>query len=81
MDDVFIRELVIFLGVCGLFIGTVPVLLRGHKVAHIEDTLSGAASSADADGAAASAVNSGAQQVRVSKKRRARARASNRKSS
>ena len=80
MDDVFIRELVIFLGVCGLFIGTVPMMLRGHRAESIENSVAGSAGASVASDSA-SAAPAEASQVRVSKKRRAKARAAAKKSS
>lgn len=80
MEDVFVRELVIFAGVCALFIGSVPMLLKGYKTQSID-----ALTSAEPVGAAAMTVSqgdaeaSGGAQVRVSKKRRARARDGGRK--
>ena len=80
MDDVFIRELVIFLGVCGLFIGTVPMMLRGHRAESIENSVAGSVGASVASDSA-SAAPAEASQVRVSKKRRAKARAASKKSS
>lgn len=65
MDEIFLRELIIFLVICGVFIGLVPMMIRGHRAESIEAAVEGA--SALVEGAAGDAA-------KVSKKRRARAR-------
>ncbi len=65
MDDIFLRELIIFLVVCAIFIGTVPLMLRGHKGEPIE---------AAVEGPAKADVAAPTEDARLSKKRRAQAR-------
>ena len=65
MDDIFLRELVIFLAVCAIFIGTIPFMLRGHKADPIEVAV---------DGPATADVGAPVEGARLSKKRRAQAR-------
>lgn len=43
MDDIFIRELVIFLLVLVAFVGLVPTLIRGNFADRIEDAAEAAA--------------------------------------
>ncbi len=71
MDEFFVRELVIFLGVTAIFIGSVPFLIRGHHAEPIESTLDGSGVAATPDASASEAPRGG---VKVSRKRRARAR-------
>lgn len=74
MDEFFIRELVIFGGIAAIFIGSVPFLIRGHYAESIESTL-------DVSGrSAGSATDEGVSTVKVSRKRKARARDAVRKS-
>ena len=78
MDGIFLNELLIFLGICAIFGGTVPVLLRGHQTESIEAAVEAATSTASASMIAGAAVagvsDGGATQVRSSRKRKARAR-------
>ncbi len=76
MDSIFLNELIIFLGVCALFIGTVPMLLKGHIAEPIEVASASAVASGDEGQVpvAAAAGHDGDVQVRVSRKRRAQAR-------
>ncbi|MCO4761790.1 MAG: hypothetical protein KC502_09815 [Myxococcales bacterium] len=75
MDDIFLRELIIFLGVCAIFIGSVPMLLRGHEAGPIEAAVEAATSGGGAVAAEGGTADAGgAVQVRASKKRKARAR-------
>ena len=78
MDGIFLRELIIFLGVCVIFVGSVPMLLKGHQTDAIESAVQAATAMASADeiagAAAAGASVGGATQVRASRKRKARAR-------
>lgn len=78
MDGIFLRELIIFLGVCAIFIGSVPLLLKGHTTDPIERAVEAATSTASAAAIAGAAVDGaavgGATQVRASRKRKARAR-------
>jgi len=74
MDEIFVRELLIFVGIIAIFIGSVPMLLKGHMAASLDSLIEGGRSPrAAADDASADA------QVRVSRKRKARARESARK--
>lgn len=64
MDDIFLRELIIFVAVLGIFIGFVPMMIKGHYAERIEVAVETATRTEDASAA----------QARLSKKRRARAR-------
>ena len=64
MDDFFLRELIIFIAIALIFIGLVPLLIRGHHSERIEV----AVEKND------KAESMAAGQVRLSKKRRARKR-------
>jgi hypothetical protein len=67
MDEIFFRELVIFLAVCLVFIGAIPLMIRGHYAKRIEAAEEVAVvGGGDEDAAQA--------KPRLSKKRRARAR-------
>ena len=66
MDEIFLRELIIFLAVCLVFIGSVPLMIRGHFATRIE-VIDDVAVASDGDEAAVA-------KPRLSKKRRARAR-------
>ncbi len=65
MDEIFLRELIIFLCVCAIFVATVPLMIRGHHTEPIESTL---------DVPAAADPKASGDGVRLSKKRRAQAR-------
>lgn len=78
MDEIFLRELLIFIGIIAIFIGSVPMMLKGHMAPSLDTLIEGgraprAAASDDEDDDGADA------QVRVSRKRKARARESARK--
>ena len=69
MDEIFLRELIIFLAISVIFIGMVPMMIRGHKSDPIEVAAEPASAADDRP----------AGDTRVSKKRRARARDAARK--
>lgn len=71
MDEFFLRELLIFFGVTAIFLGSVPILIRGHHADPIESTLDGSGVAAIDETEASEAPRGG---VKVSRKRRARAR-------
>lgn len=70
MDEIFLRELIIFLAVCAIFIGMVPMMIRGHRSEPIEVAVETTSPAAD---------RPAGDSARVSKKRRARARDAARK--
>lgn len=70
MDDIFLRELVIFLAVLALFVGTVPMMIRGHHAQPVEDA---------AEAAAAKGGGSGTASRGMSKRRKARLRDSDKR--
>jgi hypothetical protein len=78
MDEFFIRELLIFLGISAIFIGSVPMLLRGHHAESVDDVFAGKAPAGAAAGGSASADDAHAA-IKVSRKRKARARDAARK--
>ena len=52
MDDIFLRELVIFLVVLGVFVGAVPVMIRGHFAQPVEEANEAAVASSPGGSAA-----------------------------
>ena len=64
MDDIFLRELVIFLIVLAVFVGAVPVMIKGHHAEPVEQA-NDVANAGAATGTAARGM---------SKRRKARAR-------
>ena len=68
MDDIFIRELVIFAAILVVFVGTVPMMIKGHYAESIE-AAEEAVSADDADGAG--------QTRGMNKRRKARERDAN----
>ncbi len=80
MDEIFVRELLIFVGIIAIFIGSVPMMLKGHMAASLDSLIEGGrAPRAAADDADDDDDASADAQVRVSRKRKARARESARK--
>ena len=76
MYEIFVRELLIFVGIIAIFIGSVPMMLKGHMAPSLDTLIEGGraariASEDDDDDDDA--------QVRVSRKRKARARETARK--
>ncbi len=79
MDDTFMRELMLFVAIIGIFVATVPFVLRGRMAPSIDPTIGGghaARREADDDDEASAG---GEGQIKVSRKRKARARDTSRK--
>lgn len=72
MDDIFMRELVIFLVVLGVFVGAVPVMIKGHFAQPVEEANEAAAASGNA-------ATGGTAARGMSKRRKARQRDAARK--
>ncbi|GEM_PF-2788808 len=49
MDDIFMRELAIFAAVLVVFVGTIPMMIRGHHAEPVEAAHEAASRTAEGD--------------------------------
>lgn len=79
MDEIFVRELLIFVGIIVIFIGSVPMMLKGHMAPSLDTLIEGGRSARIGAEDDEDEDDGSDAQVRVSRKRKARARESARK--
>jgi hypothetical protein len=63
MDEIFLRELIIFAAILAVFVGTVPMMIKGHYAQSVEDAV-GAADTSDGAGSGATRGKSKRQKAR-----------------
>ena len=69
MDDTFVRELMLFFAIIGIFVATVPFVLRGRMAPSIDPTIGGGhAARREADDGDDDASDAAEGQIKVSRK-------------